>query len=149
MGYHQCADIKVKKIDCVDSLQYQGLHLHKHACVEILSAADTMDAADDGKVLLIDTTAVITLPAVALGYGPYTFVNCGEEHKTTGISDVLITISPNSSDAIQGGGLSAVNNKDLINTLATAKRGDYVTVMYGGATKWSIVAMGGVWAKQT
>ena len=115
-----------------------------------------MDAADNGKVFLIDTTSVITLPAVALGYGPYTFVNYGDEHvltegidETPGISDVLITISPNSADAIQGGGLTAVNNKDIINTLATAKRGDYVTVMYGGSTKWSIVAMGGVWAKQT
>ena len=147
MGYHQCADIKPNKIDCLDSLQFQGLHLHKHACVEILSAADTMDAADDGKFLLIDTTAIITLPAVAAGYGPYTFVNYGEE--TAGISDVLITISPNASDAIQGGGLTAVNNKDLINTLATAKRGDYVTVIYGGANKWSIVEMAGVWAKQT
>jgi len=146
MGYHQSADQKVKKIDCLDSLQYQGLHLHKHACVEIVSVADTMDAADNGKVFLIDTTSVITLPAVALGYGPYTFVNYGKE--TAGISDVLITISPNSSDAIQGGGLTAVNDKDIINTLATAKRGDYVTVMYGGANKWSIVAMGGVWAKE-
>lgn len=149
MGYHQCADIKVKKIDCVDSLQYQGLHLHKHACVEIVSAADTMDAADCGKVFLIDTTAIITLPAAAAGYGPYTFVNYGEEAAATGISDVLITISPDGQEVIQGGGLSAVASKDIINTLATAKRGDYVKIVYGGSGVWSISEMGGVWAKQT
>lgn len=146
MGFYQSANIRMEKIDCLDDLGFQGTHLHKQAFTEILSAADTMDAADNGKVILCDTTLVITLPSSAAGYGPYTFVNYGEE--TDEISDVQISISPNSSDQITGCDISASNNKDIINTLATAKKGDYLKVQYAGANKWAIVGMRGTWARQ-
>jgi len=144
VGYHQCADIKPNKIDCLDSLQFQGLHLHKKQFTEIKSAAFTLDINDNGKVFLIDTTAVITLPAVASQYGPYIFVNYGEE--TSGVSDVQISISPNSNDRISGCDLSTNEDKDVINTLATAARGDYIKIVYGSSTGWSIAEMRGTWA---
>lgn len=144
MGYHQCADIKVNKIDCEDDLKFQGMHIHKHQFTEIKSAAFTADINDNGKVFLIDTTAVITLPAVASQYGPYIFVNYGEE--TAGISDVQISVSPNTNDRISGCDLATTENKDVINTLATAKKGDYIKIVYGSATGWSIAEMRGTWA---
>ena len=148
MGYHQCADLKPKKIDCLDDLQFQGMHLHKKTFKQILTAATlTMDAQDNGKVVLCEVTTVITLPSTGTAYGPFIFVNYGEE--TAGISDVQISISPAAADKLQGVDLTAVANKDLVNTLATAKRGDYVKIAYGGALAWSVVEMRGVWARQT
>lgn len=149
MGYFQCADLKPKNIDCLDSLQFQGMHLHKHAFKEILIAStkSTLDAADNGKVFLVETDCVITLPAIASGaLGPYTFVNYGKEDKDTGISDVQISVSPNSNDRISGCDLTAAENTDLINTAATAKRGDYLVLVYGGGDGWNIAAMRGTWA---
>lgn len=143
----QPANIKPKRIDCLDRLQFQGLHFHKHAFTEIISTGFTLDINDNGKILLIDTSAIITLPAVATQYGPYILVNYGEE--TAGISDVQITLAPNSNDRITGCDITALEDKDIVNTLATAKRGDYIKIVYGSATGWSIAEMGGVWTRQT
>ena len=148
MGYHQSADQKVKRIDCLDSLQFQGLHLSKRHFTEIASSAFTADAQDNGKVFLCDTTLVITLPAIGSNeMGPYTFVNYGVE--TDNVSNVLITLAPNSSDKISGCDITAANDKDLINTLATARRGDYVKLVYGGSDGWSIEEMVGTWARES
>lgn len=147
MGFHQPANIQLEKIDCLDDLGFQGLHLHKNDFTEILSAADTMTAADNGKVILCDTTLVITLPTAGADKGPYTFVNYGEE--TDGISDVQISISPGGSCSITGCDVDAQANKDLINTEATAKKGDYIKLRYAGANTWAIVGMRGTWARET
>lgn len=152
MGYHQCADLKPKKIDCLDSLQFQGVHLHKHAFKEILitDTKGSIDAEDNGKVFLVEVDCVITLPSIGSGeMGPYTFVNYGKEDKKTGISDVQISIAPAAIDWIAGCDLSATVNTALINTAATAKRGDYLVLVYGGADGWSIAEMRGTWALAT
>ena len=45
------------------------------------------------------------------------------------------------------GGL--VDNKDLINTLATSKVGDYVTIAsLNSVVFWTVVDVQGVWAKE-
>ena len=146
MGFHQSADQKINKVDILDSLQFQGLHLHKKNFTEMLSASTkTLDINDNGKVILVNVTSVITLPAIGSSeMGPYILVNYGVE--TAGISDVQISVSPNSSDRITGCDLATTENKDVINTLATAKRGDYLKIQYGGANGWSIVEMRGTWA---
>ena len=51
----------------------------------------------------------------------YKFVNAAEDGTNT------LTISPNANDGIQYAG-SATDNKDLINTKATSKQGDYVVI---------------------
>ena len=96
MGYSQCADIKPNKIDCLDSLQFQGLHLSKRHFTEQLAAATlTCDINDNGKIFLCSVTTVITLPAIGSGgLGPYIFVNYGVE--TDNVSAVQISVSPNS-----------------------------------------------------
>lgn len=143
MGYHQCADLKPNKIDCLDDLQFQGVHLHKHAFKEILTAATlTVDAQDNGKVILCEVTTVITLPSTGTGYGPFIFVN----YAADGVAQ--ISIDPAAGDKIAGCDLTATDDKDLINTLATAKRGDYVVIVYGGTTGWSIAEMRGTWARE-
>ena len=74
---------------------------------------------DSGKTFTSKTNGtVFTLPAIAVG-NVFTFVNTAEDGANT------FTISPNASDGIlYVGGL--VDDKDLINTKATSKVGDYV-----------------------
>ena len=60
-----------------------------------------------------------------------------------------MTISPNASDGIlYVGGL--VDDKDLINTQATSKVGDYVKIASLNSTAhWTVVEAQGVWAKES
>jgi hypothetical protein len=113
---------------------------------EINSATDTTvigttsDNGDCGKTFLVNITSVITLPAIAIG-NTFTYVNNGED------GTVQITLSPQAVDGISWVG-SATDDKDLINTLATAKKGDFVTIAaLDQAIAWQVVASSGIWAK--
>ena len=97
---------------------------------------------DCGKTLLSNTKDVVfTLPSIAIG-NVYTFVNTGADGQNN------LTISPDSIDGILYlGGL--VDNKDLVNTLATSKVGDYVTIAsLNSVVFWTVVDVQGVWAKE-
>ena len=98
---------------------------------------------DSGKTLLSNTKDVVfTLPAIAVG-NVYTFVNTGADAQNN------LTISPNANDGILYlGGLT--DDKDLINTQATSKVGDYVTIASLNSTAhWTVVDVQGVWAKES
>ena len=98
---------------------------------------------DSGKTLLSNTKDVVfTLPAIAVG-NVYTFINTGADGQNN------LTISPNASDGIlYVGGL--VDDKDLINTQATSKVGDYVKIASLNSTAhWTVVEAQGVWAKES
>jgi hypothetical protein len=97
-----------------------------------------------GTVYNVTVTSVITLPATAIGV-TYTFICDGPD------GTVEITLSPNASDMIRGKGNAGANDKDLVNTKATAKRGDFVTVTADGAAAvgWNIVRSQGTWAQQS
>lgn len=114
---------------------------HAGLVAETISDNKTLDALDTGKLFQIDTDAkAITLPAVAkMGFR---IANAGA------YGTVLVTISPNANDGIQPRDLSTVDDKDLLNTKATAQRGDYVDLEYGDATGWTAPKMVGTWAKE-
>ena len=98
---------------------------------------------DSGKTLLSNTKDVVfTLPSIAVG-NVYTFVNTGADGQNN------LTINPATLDGILYlGGL--VDNKDLINTLATSKVGDYVTLAsLNSVVFWTVVDVQGVWAKES
>ena len=57
-----------------------------------------------------------------------------------------LSISPQAADAIYY--VTSVNDKDLLNTKATAVEGDTVTIVGDGATGWFVTAIKGTWAKQ-
>jgi len=100
-------------------------------------------STDSGKTLTSKTDGVVfTLPAIAVG-NVFTFVNTGEDGTNT------FTISPAAADGIlYVGGL--VDNKDLINTKATSKVGDYVKIAALNSTAhWTVVEAQGVWAKES
>ena len=98
---------------------------------------------DSGKTFTSKTNGtVFTLPAIAVG-NVFTFVNTAEDGANT------FTISPNASDGIlYVGGL--VDDKDLINTKATSKVGDFVKIAALNSTAhWTVVECQGVWTKES
>jgi hypothetical protein len=98
---------------------------------------------DSGKTFISKTDGVVfTLPAIAIG-NVFTFVNTAADGQNT------FTISPNASDGITYAG-SSTDDKDLINTKATSKVGDYVVLAsLDGTTAWQVVDAQGVWAKES
>jgi hypothetical protein len=98
---------------------------------------------DSGKTFTSKTNGtVFTLPAIAVG-NIFTFVNTAEDGTNT------FTISPNANDGIlYVGGL--VDDKDLINTKATSKVGDFVKIAALNSTAhWTVVECQGVWTKES
>jgi len=61
---------------------------------------------------------------------------------------VLVTISPNANDMIESVNAAGVDDKDILNTKATARRGDYVDLEYGDANGWVATRIVGTWAKE-
>ena len=108
------------------------------------STYTVVNVTDCGKTFVSDVDTVYTLHATSDG-SIYTFIYDGKD----GVGQ--ISIDPAAADGIAAVGTSVVN-KDLINTRATAKRGDYVTVAAGigatGITAWNVVAQRGIWAKE-
>ena len=98
---------------------------------------------DSGKTFTSSTDGVVfTLPAIAIGY-VFTFVNTGTDGSNT------LTISPNANDGILYAG-SLTDDKDVINTKATSKVGDYVTIASLNSTDfWTVVDVQGVFAKES
>lgn len=109
---------------------------------ETISDDKTLDAEDSGKVLFVDTDAkTITLPAVE-GMGGIKIVNIGA------FGTVAVTVAPNAADMIEGPDITAANDKDLVNTKATACRGDYIELDYGDANGWVVRDIKGTWARE-
>lgn len=109
---------------------------------ELKSANFTADIQDSGKVIVIDTDAVVvTLPATAAG-GKIRFLNIGA------FGTVGFSLSPASTDKVQGPDIAGTDNKDLINTKATARRGDYVDLIFGETDGPYVAAMRGTWATE-
>lgn len=84
---------------------------------------------------------VFTLPGLSAGQ-VFTFINTGDNGQNT------LTISPNSSDGINFKG-SKTDDKDIINTKATSKKGDMIVLVSNDdAVAWDVSYVRGIWAKQ-
>ncbi len=114
-----------------------------------ISASGSVSANQAGGEFNVATDAlVITLPAISsetLGM-EFTFRNTGADGNN------IITISPAATDAIHGA-VAAVNsggvdNKDWINTKATANKGDWCTIKAVALTDWYLTGGDGVWASE-
>ena len=64
---------------------------------------------------------------------------------------ILMTVEPNASDKFvwDVAGAAGTNDKGIINTAATAKKGDYVKLRYGSADGWAIKEMGCIWVDES
>ena len=110
--------------------------------IEKKESSYTVANGDSGKTLTSKTDGVVfTLPAISIGR-VVTFVNTAQDGVNT------FTISPAAADGILYAG-SLVDDKDLINTKATSKVGDFVTLASLNSTVfWTVVDVQGTWAKE-
>jgi hypothetical protein len=60
----------------------------------------------------------------------------------------IVTISPAAADMILGPDITGADDKDLINTKATAQRGDRVVLDLGDADGYVVHDLVGTWARQ-
>jgi len=108
-----------------------------------LSADTTLDATYSGSLIWVTADAkIITLPAIATGLDGCMIVNGGS------YGTIAVNVSPNASDMILGPGITGADNKDLINTKATARRGDFVIIGGNDADGYSVQALRGTWARE-
>ena len=110
--------------------------------LEAKEANYTVVNGDSGKTFTSKTKDVVfTLPAISIGR-VFTFVNTASDGTNN------LTISPNASDGILYAG-SLTDDKDIINTQATSKVGDYIVCASLNSTAhWTVVAVQGVFAKE-
>jgi len=121
----------------LDSFLIDSNAVDKSAAYTVVITTDSGKTFTNGE----SDGVVFTLPSIAIG-NTVTFVNTGVD----GSAD--LTISPAAADGITYAG-SSTDDKDLINTKATAKQGDYVTLAsLDGTVAWQVVASRGVWAKE-
>lgn len=112
---------------------------------ETLSGVKTFDAEDSGKIFFVDADAdadALTLPAIADGLGGIKIVAIGAFGTTK------VTIDPAAADMILGPNITGADNKDLILTKATQRRGDFVKLDLGDGDGYVVTEMRGTWARE-
>lgn len=113
---------------------------HGGGVYETITGNKTLDSEDSGKTFFVTATAVVTLPAVAT-HVLCKIVNVGA------FGAVQISLSPAAADSIEGPDITAADNKDLINTLATSRRGDYAVLLDADAAGY-VAEVKGTWARE-
>ena len=110
---------------------------------ETISSNKNLNAEDTGKLMEADTDDVVfTLPSTVAGI-TYHIRNIAAD------GAAKVSISPAAIDLIAGPDIAGADDKDLINTKATAKRGDYVVLVGNGAAGWHVVDISGTWAAES
>jgi len=143
-----------------DTVYFNGLIWVKAQWVQnvaptaAFTADATLAAAASGMLYLIGADAkTATLPSsAAVGAGiKYAFLNAGAD------GAYGFTVSPNAVDKLMGSfnngkvliTMSGTDNKDIVNTKATAKRGDYIVVESDGVDGWYVVDGIGIWTEES
>jgi hypothetical protein len=121
---------------------------------ENIDTSKTLALADNGIVQNVIADGItITLPATTAG-ACFTIRNGGVPASsavgagTGGDASALITIAPNSVDQIAGLNFTAADNKAALNTKATSKVGDFITLVGDGTNGWNVLYARGTWARQ-
>lgn len=124
-----------------DALNYEDPY-RDYSVREAISVNKTLDSEDSGKLFLVDTDAVVvTLPAVATP-ALCKIINGGA------FGAVAVTISPQAVDSIEAPDITAADDKDIINTKATARRGDFAVLGFADAAGYAVTELSGTWARQ-
>ena len=127
-----------------DALTFRDPWAHK-TVRELLSGVKTFDAEDSGKLFVVDADGdadALTLPAIADGRCGITIMAIGAFGTT------LVKIDPAAADMILGPNITGADNKDLLLTKATQRRGDFVTLNFGDADGYAVTEMRGIWARE-
>ena len=130
--------------------EFQGSLQHDQAPVPNYSNAITVTAdttlaynTHAGRPVVATAATVFTLPAIGVVGQTFWVINGGPD-------GTLMTVSPNSNDKFlwDVAGAAGTNDKDIVNTAATAKKGDYVKLAFGSADGWIITELGGTWVDE-
>jgi hypothetical protein len=116
-----------------------------YAVRETLSGTKTFDAEDSGKLFCVDADGdgdALTLPAIATGLDGIAIMAIGAFGTTQ------VKISPNASDMILGPDITGADDKDLLLTKATQRRGDFVILGGNDADGYSVQRLRGTWARE-
>lgn len=101
----------------------------------------TLTSTDSGTTVWSGVDGVIfTLPATVAGLTFRIQSNAAD-------GTVEISLSPNENDKIMGAQIVGTNNKDRINTKATAQLGDFIEVVGDGVDGWYVTEVRGTWAE--
>ncbi|WP_425065613.1 hypothetical protein [Reyranella sp.] len=117
----------------------------RYSVRELLSGTKTFDAEDTGKLFVVDADGdgdALTLPAIATGLDGIAIMAIGAFGTTA------VTIAPNASDMILGPDITGADNKSLILTKATQRRGDFVILGGNDADGYAVQELRGTWARQ-
>lgn len=112
---------------------------------ELLSGVKTFAAIDTGKLFAVDAAAdgaALTLPSIADGLDGIVIMAIGAFGTTQ------VKIDPAAIDMILGPNITGLDNKDLLLTKATQRRGDFVVLGFGDADGYSAQQMRGIWARE-
>lgn len=110
---------------------------------ETLTDNKTLDAEDSGKVFFVNADAkTITFPSIE-GLSGITVVNIGA------YGTIAVTIDLGSNDMLEGADITAADGKGIINTKATANRGDLIEIDYSDANGYVARRRLGTWARET
>lgn len=118
---------------------------------ETLAGTKTFDAQDCGKAFFCTAAAdgdALTLPAIADGLDDILIV------AIDAFGTTQVKVDPNSADSIRAADLTAVDDKDLLLTKATQRRGDSARIFLGDADGYSAslgnLALGSpsIWTKE-
>lgn len=110
--------------------------------IELVAADKTLDIEDCGKQMYVTADAkTVTLPATATGLH-FEIVNGGQA------GDILVKVSPNANDMIKGPDYAGTDNKDWLNTKATARPGDRIVLDYESASGYIVTKLVGTWTQE-
>lgn len=110
-------------------------------CQTLAAATLTLDLEDSGKAIFCTVDTVVTLAATAVAQD-VVLVNAGP------YGTVQISADPVAADKFVGPNLTGVDNKDYINTKATAQRGDFIAFRGGHTDGPIIYRKRGTWAAE-
>jgi hypothetical protein len=139
------ADVTAADTFCYVDLNVCPAHLADLLAMtwESVAANKTLDVQDIGKVMQVTADAkTVTLPATSVGYR-FIVLNGAAD------GTALVTVSPNADDKIMGADLAGVNNKDRLNTKATAEMGDFIDLLGEGTDGYYVLRERGTWAAES
>jgi len=105
----------------------------------LAAATLTTDAQDSGKFIFVTVDSVITLAATAVALKDCTFVCMGP------FGTVQVSVDPDNADKFMGPDIAGADGGVAVNTKATARRGDRITVTSGHADGPIISEKVGTW----
>jgi outer membrane protein assembly factor BamB len=127
-----------------DAQNYRDPWAHK-TVRETLTGVKTFDAQDSGKLFCVTLDGdgdALTLPAIADGLSGITIM------AVDAFGTTQVKVDPAAADMILGPDITGADNKDLLLTKATQRRGDFVTLTFGDADGYAVVEMRGIWARE-